>query len=59
MIAEGAIGLMRAAERFKPDLGEIGTYAAWWIRRAIQRAITRSRHIRLPESVAAVLPFSL
>jgi RNA polymerase sigma factor (sigma-70 family) len=53
MIAEGALGLMRAAERFNPDLGSIGSYAGWWIRRSIQRAIARSRHIRLPESVAA------
>jgi len=52
MIAEGALGLMHAAERFKPDLGSIGSYAGWWIRRSIQRAIARSRHIRLPESVA-------
>jgi RNA polymerase sigma factor (sigma-70 family) len=53
LIAEGALGLMRAAERFKPDLGSIGSYAGWWIRRSIQRAIARSRHIRLPEGVAA------
>jgi RNA polymerase sigma factor (sigma-70 family) len=51
MIAEGAIGLMRAAERFKPELGTIGSYAVWWIRQSIQRAIARSKHIRLPENV--------
>ena len=52
LIAEGSVGLMRAAERFKPDLGTIATYAVWWIRRSILRAITRSRHIRLPDNVA-------
>ena len=52
MIAEGNVGLMRAAERFKPDLGTFATYAGWWIRQSIQRAITRSQHIRLPENVA-------
>jgi RNA polymerase sigma factor (sigma-70 family) len=52
MIAEGTIGLMRAARKFKPQLGRIGTYAAWWIRQSIQRAITRAQHIRLPDYVA-------
>jgi len=52
MITEGTMGLMRAAEKFKPDLGSIGTYAMWWIRQSIQRAITRAQHIRLPEHVA-------
>jgi RNA polymerase sigma factor (sigma-70 family) len=52
LIAEGALGLMRAAERFKPDLGSIGSYAVWWIRQSIQRAIRRAQHIRLPEKVA-------
>ena len=52
LIAEGALGLMRAAERFKPDLGSIASYAVWWIRQSIQRAIRRAQHIRLPEKVA-------
>jgi RNA polymerase sigma factor (sigma-70 family) len=52
LIAEGALGLMRAAERFKPDLGSIGSYAVWWIRQSIQRAIRRAQHIRLPEHIA-------
>jgi RNA polymerase sigma factor (sigma-70 family) len=52
MVAEGNIGLMRAAERFNPELGTFGSYAVWWIRQSIQRAITRARHIRLPEKVA-------
>lgn len=52
MIAEGALGLMRAAERFKPELGRFGTYAVWWIRQSIQRAVTRAQHIRLPQNVA-------
>lgn len=52
MITEGAMGLMRAVEKFKPDLGSIATYAVWWIRQSIQRAVTRAQHIRLPENVA-------
>ena len=30
MVAEGNIGLMRAAERFDPDLGTFASYAVWW-----------------------------
>ena len=52
LIAEGAMGLMRAAERFRPELGTIGTYAGWWIQQSIQRAIRRAQHIRLPDNVA-------
>ena len=52
LVAEGNIGLMRAAEKFNPGLGTFATYAVWWIRQSIKRAITRAQHIRLPENVA-------
>jgi RNA polymerase sigma-32 factor len=43
LISEGNIGLMQAVERFEPDKGfRLATYAAWWIKAAIQQYIIRS-----------------
>jgi RNA polymerase sigma factor (sigma-70 family) len=60
LIQEGNLGLIEAARRYDPERGaQFSTYAAWWIRQAILRAIRAADTIRLPEYVQVRLHTSV
>jgi RNA polymerase nonessential primary-like sigma factor len=57
IIEEGNLGLIRAVEKFKYERGfKFSTYASWWIKQSIERAIVnQTRTIRLPVHIAEIV----
>jgi RNA polymerase primary sigma factor len=55
LISEGNVGLIKAVDRFDPNKGgKLSTYAGWWIRQSVQRALAnQSKTIRLPVHLIA------
>src|SRR5262245_21462772 len=54
LVAEGNVGLIRAAQKFDPEAGcRFSTYAVWWITQAMRRALERAHLVHVPPAMRA------
>jgi RNA polymerase sigma factor (sigma-70 family) len=56
LMQQGVVGLLRALERYDPDLGTpFWAYASWWVRQAMQQLVSESRPVVVPDRAARQL----
>lgn len=57
LLAEGEVGLVKAVQKYEPQKGfKFSTYATWWIKQSVKRALEKTRQIHIPIHIFEILP---